>query len=208
MLFFQQLLSKGGFATWLILIAAFCLFLVSSERFFVLFFQLRGFFKSHQAKVREFLLGGRQEEALQVCQKKKSSMILQMISRAIVAADSSVEAMRAAVQSSLVEISEKSESRLGYIAMLANVATLLGLLGTITGLIKTFQSLVGKEAAQKAELLGSGISEAMLSTASGLIVGVIAMVIHSVCSARADKINFRSQKAAYDVMSWIEQGEA
>ena len=69
----------------------------------------------------------------------------------------------------------KVEKRTGYLAMLGNLATLAGLLGTITGLIKSFAGVAGVDPSQKATLLSKGISEAMNCTAFGLAVGIIGL---------------------------------
>ncbi len=67
------------------------------------------------------------------------------------------------------------EKRTGYLAMLGNLATLAGLLGTITGLIKSFAGVAGVDPSQKATLLSKGISEAMNCTAFGLLTGIIGL---------------------------------
>ena len=69
----------------------------------------------------------------------------------------------------------KIEKRTGYLAMLGNLATLAGLLGTITGLIKSFAGVAGVDPLQKATLLSKGISEAMNCTAFGLGAGIIGL---------------------------------
>jgi biopolymer transport protein ExbB/TolQ len=67
------------------------------------------------------------------------------------------------------------EKRTGYLAMLGNLATLAGLLGTITGLIKSFKGVAGVDPAQKATQLSKGISEAMNCTAFGLLTGILGL---------------------------------
>jgi biopolymer transport protein ExbB/TolQ len=83
--------------------------------------------------------------------------------------------------------------RTPYLAMLANLATLLGLLGTITGMIKSFGAAAGADASRKASLLAEGISEAMNSTAFGIataIVGLIGFaVLQGKTQALTDDIN-------------------
>ena len=69
----------------------------------------------------------------------------------------------------------KIEKRTGYLAMLGNLATLAGLLGTITGLIKSFASVAGVDPSMKATMLSKGISEAMNCTAFGLGAGIIGL---------------------------------
>lgn len=82
----------------------------------------------------------------------------------------------------------KLEKRTHYLSMIANVATLLGLLGTIVGLIQSFQAVSGADSSQKAALLSAGISVAMNTTAFGLIVAIPCMVFHSYLQAKTHSI--------------------
>jgi biopolymer transport protein ExbB/TolQ len=74
----------------------------------------------------------------------------------------------------------KIEKRTGYLAMLGNLATLAGLLGTITGLIKSFGAVAGLDASQKAPGLSKGISEAMNCTAFGLGTGILGLGTYAI----------------------------
>jgi hypothetical protein len=87
------------------------------------------------------------------------------------------------------------------------VATLLGLLGTISGLIKTFASIANADPAEKAKMLGLGISEAMYATAAGLGVGITAMVVHTLCVSKGESIIGDAQDIGLKVITWIEQSE-
>jgi len=73
----------------------------------------------------------------------------------------------------------KLEKRTGYLAMLGNLATLAGLLGTITGLIKAFAGVAGVDPSMKATMLSKGISEAMNCTAFGLGVGILGLATYA-----------------------------
>ena len=74
----------------------------------------------------------------------------------------------------------KLEKRTGYLAMLGNLATLAGLLGTITGLIKSFAGVAGVDPSMKATMLSKGISEAMNCTAFGLVTGIMGLAAYAV----------------------------
>lgn len=82
----------------------------------------------------------------------------------------------------------KLERRTHYLSMIANVATLLGLLGTIIGLIQSFQAVAAADSSQKAALLSAGISVAMNTTAFGLIVAIPCMVFHSYIQSKTNTI--------------------
>jgi biopolymer transport protein ExbB len=79
----------------------------------------------------------------------------------------------------MLETMPRLEQRIGYLAMLANVATLLGLLGTIVGLISAFAAVANANPAEKSALLSSSISVAMNTTAFGLIVAIPLLISHS-----------------------------
>lgn len=103
----------------------------------------------------------------------------------------------------LMEESGRLENRLGYLSMLANVATLLGLLGTIVGLIQAFTSVGSANAAEKAKLLSEGVSVAMNTTAYGLIVAVPALIAFAVLQTRANKLSDDLNKAALRMFIWL-----
>ncbi|MDB2426084.1 MotA/TolQ/ExbB proton channel family protein [bacterium] len=80
------------------------------------------------------------------------------------------------------------EKRTGYLSMLGNVGTLLGLLGTIVGLIKAFSSIANANPIEKAEMLSTGISMAMNTTAYGLIMAIPALVMFSILQSRSNTL--------------------
>jgi biopolymer transport protein ExbB/TolQ len=82
----------------------------------------------------------------------------------------------------------KVEKRTGYLSMLGNLATLAGLLGTITGLIKSFASVAGVDPSMKATMLASGISEAMYCTAFGLGTGILGLATYAWLNGKTQNI--------------------
>ena len=80
------------------------------------------------------------------------------------------------------------EVRTGYLAMLANVATLLGLLGTIIGLIMAFTAVADADPAEKSRLLSQSISVAMYTTAFGLIAAIPLLVVHAILQNKTASI--------------------
>lgn len=90
-----------------------------------------------------------------------------------------IEEIQEGVEEAAIQEVPRLSERLNYLTLFANVATLLGLLGTITGLQLSFSSLATVEAAKKASLLASGISQAMITTAFGLIVAIPCMMLYT-----------------------------
>jgi biopolymer transport protein ExbB/TolQ len=94
--------------------------------------------------------------------------------------------------------------RIGYLAMLANIATLTGLLGTIFGLQKSFSSLAVVEAAEKASVLAAGISQAMNTTAFGLIVAIPCLVAYTRLSSLQARKTEECDAAAVKLLNYLE----
>ncbi|MBX3019603.1 MAG: MotA/TolQ/ExbB proton channel family protein [Bdellovibrionaceae bacterium] len=79
--------------------------------------------------------------------------------------------------------------RTSYLAMLGNTATLLGLLGTIVGMIKSFAGIANADPVERSAVLAAGISEAMNATAYGLIVAIPALVTYTILQSRAQRLS-------------------
>lgn len=98
------------------------------------------------------------------------------------------EALSNILEERILEATPAIEKRTHYLATLANVATLLGLLGTIMGLIDAFTSLAGAEASERATLLSSSISVAMNTTAFGLMTAIPLLLIHTYLQSKTNQI--------------------
>jgi biopolymer transport protein ExbB len=98
------------------------------------------------------------------------------------------EDIEIAMEESMMEIIPKLEKRTSYVALGASIATLLGLLGTIMGLIQAFTAVANANPAEKADLLSASISVAMNTTAFGLIAAIPLLVSHSVLTAKTSEI--------------------
>ncbi|MBI5136389.1 MAG: MotA/TolQ/ExbB proton channel family protein [Nitrospirae bacterium] len=108
-----------------------------------------------------------------------------------------------AVEEKMMAIMPRLESRLHYLPTLANVATLLGLLGTIMGLIEAFTSVAVADPSQKAALLSKGISLAMNTTAFGLIVAIPLMLLYSALHARTNSLIDTLDQFAFKLINLI-----
>jgi biopolymer transport protein ExbB len=98
------------------------------------------------------------------------------------------EDIEIAMEESMMEIIPQLEKRTPYIALFANIATLLGLLGTITGLIAAFTAVANANPAEKADLLSASISVAMNTTAFGLLVAIPLLITNQVLVAKTSAI--------------------
>jgi biopolymer transport protein ExbB/TolQ len=93
-----------------------------------------------------------------------------------------------AMEECLMEVMPRLEKRTHYLASFANIATLLGLLGTIIGLIQAFQAVANANPAEKADLLSASISVAMNTTAFGLMVAIPLLLLHSLLQSKTTEI--------------------
>lgn len=113
------------------------------------------------------------------------------------------EDIEIAMEESMLEIIPQLEKRTAYVALGASVATLLGLLGTIIGLIQAFTAVANANPAEKADLLSASISVAMNTTAFGLIVAIPLLVTHCVLTAKTGEIVVSLEMASVKALNVI-----
>lgn len=136
------------------------------------------------------LLKQRQYDKLYDQAKKSSAPVSQIIAAgmASMAVSSKRDDVMLAMQEAAMETVPRLEKRTPYLATLANVATLLGLLGTIIGLIAAFTAVADADPAQKATLLSQSISVAMNTTAFGLIAAIPMLLMHALLQSKTSQV--------------------
>ncbi len=139
--------------------------------------------------VKKLVTGGNIERAIHICDAGDYP-VLQLVKAGLTHANKGEGEIDAALSEKLSEIKPKVEARLPALWSLANIATLIGLLGTVSGLIRTFSavSAPGLTPADKQSLLSLGIAEAMFNTAGGLGIAVFCMITHLILQSRAKGI--------------------
>jgi len=141
------------------------------------------------SKVMPLLQRGDYKAAYGVASKSNhavSRMLSQGLSRYKSA--SNRDDIETAMEESMMEVIPRLEKRTHYLATFANIATLLGLLGTILGLIKAFTAVAQVDASLKAEILSTSISVAMNTTALGLMVAIPLLLMHTVLTTKTTEI--------------------
>jgi biopolymer transport protein ExbB len=98
------------------------------------------------------------------------------------------EDIEIAMEESMMEIVPRLEKRTHYVALASSIATLLGLLGTIMGLIQAFTAVANANPAEKADLLSASISVAMNTTAFGLMVAIPLLITHAILTSKTGDI--------------------
>jgi biopolymer transport protein ExbB len=97
-------------------------------------------------------------------------------------------AVAQAMEETMVDVTPEVKTRIGALWSMANIVTLTGLLGTVTGLIKTFDAIGGANPAERQKQLSEGIAEAMYNTAMGLGIALLCMVAHLMLSTASKKV--------------------
>jgi len=140
-------------------------------------------------QVSPFLSQGDYQQALAVTADSKSA-IGQILSYGLARVQSARrrDDIEKAMEESLMEVVPRLEKRTHYLSSFANIATLLGLLGTIIGLIQAFQAVANANPAEKADMLSASISVAMNTTAFGLMVAIPLLLLHSVLQSKTTEI--------------------
>ena len=136
--------------------------------------------KSLWNEVTPYIRAGKFNEAVNLTNKSKAAIATVLgygLKRSATAKRR--DDIEKAMEESLMEVMPRLEKRTHYLATFANIATLLGLLGTIIGLIRAFTAVSGANPAEKADLLSASISVAMNTTAFGLMVAIPLLLIHT-----------------------------
>jgi biopolymer transport protein ExbB len=119
--------------------------------------------------------------------------------------NASREIIESAMEEGMMEVLPDLEQRTHYLATFANIATLLGLLGTIIGLIQAFTAVAGADPAEKADLLSSSISVAMNTTAFGLVAAIPLILIHSFLVTKTARLVDNIEMAAVKCLNLISE---
>jgi biopolymer transport protein ExbB/TolQ len=143
---------------------------------------------SFMFEIQKYILANDLDGAIRLCNGAGKAALPKVIKAGLQRASRNEEQIQNAIDAASLEVIPKLERRLPYLALIANLSTLLGLLGTISGLIRSFGALAMADPAQRQAILGKGISEAMNATAFGLITAILTMIAHSILTNKATRI--------------------
>jgi biopolymer transport protein ExbB/TolQ len=145
--------------------------------------------KEFFAQVKKLVVAGNIDRAIKLCEADDYP-ILQLVKAGLTHANKGPDEIDASLSEKLSELKPQSEKRIGALWSLANIATLIGLLGTVSGLIATFGAIAapGLSQSDKQRMLSMGIAEAMYNTALGLGIAVFCMIAHIILHTRAKTI--------------------
>jgi len=160
-------------------------------------------------KLMPLLQEGKLQQAVSVVEKSKTaiSRILSYgLNRAYISRRR--DDVEIAMEEGLMEAVPNLEKRTPYLATFANIATLLGLLGTIIGLIQAFTAVSNANPAEKADMLSASISVAMNTTAFGLMVAIPLLLVYAVLQTKTTQLVDSLEMASVKVLNILTDRSA
>lgn len=183
--FLVEQYQLGGWMMHFIALAGAIAIAIMLERLMRIVFQYNIDGTSFMFEVQKYVLANDIDGAIRLCNGAGRAALPRVIKAGLQRASRDEHQIQNAIDAASLEVIPKIEKRLHYLGLIANLATLLGLLGTISGLIYSFGQVAIAPAAERQNVLSAGIAEALNCTAFGLIVAIMAMIAHSWLSARA-----------------------
>jgi biopolymer transport protein ExbB len=180
--------QQGGAFMYVIAIISMFALAIFIERFYslVLRYDVNGV--ALMNKVQNFVVDNQVDKGIKHCNQEPHAVLPIVLKAGLKRATRSPQEIQAAVDVATLEVLSRLQKRTPYLQMLANVATLAGLLGTILGLIESFDSVAHADPAEKQVLLARGIAIAMNTTAFGLIVAIPCLIGYGYLTSKTSKI--------------------
>lgn len=181
-------IGEAGVWGGIIIMVGFISIYFIAERIKVLYFDFGMDVKEFTQRTQNLIVSKKLDEALVLCSQLEKKPMAKAFKTILEKADRDDETIFQAHDNAMSEIIPMYTKRLHYLSMLANVATMIGLLGTISGLITSFKAVAKADAAVKQQLLSSGIAESLNTTLLGLVVAIPAMVFFSILMGRQNQL--------------------
>jgi biopolymer transport protein ExbB/TolQ len=187
MSFIAEAFEKGGWMMWPILVTSIFVWGIAIERTIYLFFRASAPAEALLHLLERSIMSGDLARAIKDS-LTQNSPLARIIRSGLTKVERGTDEVQAAIDEAALRELPKIEKRTAYLAMFGNVAMLLGLLGTITGMIISFGAVANADPSEKASLLARGISEAMNCTAFGLITAIPSLLFYAVLQGKTQKL--------------------
>jgi len=195
-----EIFLKGGPLMYPIMICSVIGWAIFLERLRT-FFHIRRTINPLVNEVTELISQDEPTEAIELCQQRASSL-----AKILLVVLNNRGSERGKIKALAEEVGEREsialQRYLGLLGTIANVAPLLGLLGTVLGMIEAF-NVIATEGAGTPMTLGGGISEALITTAAGLSVAVPMILIHRYLTSRADHITLELEESTMQIVDLV-----
>jgi biopolymer transport protein ExbB/TolQ len=196
--------KAGGVFMYAILLVLACGTAIIIERTLALFIRSRINARMLWRQIEKHVEDDKLVEAINLCQGRQAPLA-RVFTAGLQKAQhgNTPQEVKNGVEEVMLEVLPILEKRIHYLYSLSNVSTLLGLLGTVMGLIRSFTAVSMADPSQKAVLLASGISLALNNTAFGLLVAILLMVSYSVMQSRGSKLGAEMDEYSMKLMNLL-----
>ena len=203
-------LIDGGIFMWVILLASISGLAVIIEKMYTFFSKEKKLSENEKNQLYKALRTGNKEEILKLCKDKTDSVsksVTKIVSNMDINFDeldnSHRQVIEGIISESILEQTTELEKGMSLLGTVVNAAPQLGLLGTVTGMIAAFSALT-RNGTSTAKIVAGGISEALYTTAFGLIVAIPALVFYNYFNRRIDVIVAEMERAALQFLSRVK----
>lgn len=203
-------LIDGGIFMWVILLASISGLAVIIEKMYTFLSKEKKLSEIEKNQLYKALRTGNKEEILKLCKDKNDSVsksVTKIVSNMDINFDeldnSHRQVIEGIISESILEQTTELEKGMSLLGTVVNAAPQLGLLGTVTGMIAAFSALT-RNGTSTAKIVAGGISEALYTTAFGLIVAIPALVFYNYFNRRIDVIVAEMERAALQFLSRVK----
>ena len=203
-------LIDGGIFMWVILFASISGLAVIIEKMYTFLSKEKKLSENEKNQLYKALRTGNREEILKLCKDKTDSVsksVTKIVSNMDINFDeldtSHRQVIEGIISESILEQTTELEKGMSLLGTVVNAAPQLGLLGTVTGMIAAFSALT-RNGTSTAKIVAGGISEALYTTAFGLIVAIPALVFYNYFNRRIDVIVAEMERAALQFLSRVK----
>ena len=203
-------LIDGGIFMWVILLASISGLAVIIEKMYTFLSKEKKLSENEKNQLYKALRTGNKEEILKLCKDKTDSVsksVTKIVSNMDINFDeldnSHRQVIEGIISESILEQTTEIEKGMSLLGTIVNAAPQLGLLGTVTGMIAAFSALT-RNGTSTAKIVAGGISEALYTTAFGLIVAIPALVFYNYFNRRIDVIVAEMERAALQFLSRVK----
>ncbi len=194
--------TRGGPLMYPILLCSVIGWAIFMERIYA-FVKVRRHLTPLKDRVCDLLEGDKREDAIDLCRLNKSPL-----AKILIVVLKHKGGQRSDLKSLAEEVGEREavllQRYLGLLGTIANITPLLGLLGTVLGMIKAF-NVIATEGMGTPASLGGGISEALITTAAGLTVAVPMILLHRYLSSRSERLVLELEEATMQIVDMVEE---
>ena len=203
-------LIEGGIFMWVILLASISGLAVIIEKMYTFLSKEKKLSENEKNQLYKALRTGNREEILKLCKDKTDSIsksVTKIVSNMDINFDeldnSHRQVIEGIISESILEQTTELEKGMSLLGTVVNAAPQLGLLGTVTGMIAAFSALT-RNGTSTAKIVAGGISEALYTTAFGLLVAIPALVFYNYFNRRIDVIVAEMERAALQFLSRVK----